>query len=312
MKKADDYVLFIDESGKSKFSDVGDHFLLCGLVINKDLNTALSNYMVSLKNKSGIPPDKNIHAFDLFEDEKIRGKRLKITKIITFFERLLRLIEGCEFRCYIVQVDKRPYINRIEKTARKNKIRPEIITKYLMLHDIHDLLYESLTSKLILEFGHFLHQEESIGEIMAESRRQDDHAALEAFVAATQSSNYLPETHYEMWSKHSFERIHGLTFQNKKGLSFGLEIADLFAWAHLNSAFGVSRPVSSKAKLSRINKRLLRVEKLLEGSLRKRKVETMTPAKIKTVASKRVTEFANKLKEYKKLSNFGAPTRSPW
>lgn len=300
MKKADDYIFFLDESGKSKFSDIGDHFLLCGLIINKNLHTALSSYMVSLKEKSGIPSDKNIHAFDLFEDEKIMGKRIKINKINTFFERLLKLVEGCEFKCFIVQVDKRPYIRKIERAAKRNKVSLKAITNYLKLHDIHDLLYESLSRRLILEFGHFLDQEDSVGEIMAESRRQDDHATLEAFVAATQSSNYLPETLYETWSKQSFTKIHSLTFQNKKGLSFGLELADLFAWAHLNNEIGVTRPVDTNTKMKRIKKRLSEVEKLLGDSLRKKKVEIMTIQKIKSVAKDRVSEFAKKLKEYKK------------
>ncbi|MBU1256730.1 hypothetical protein KKA49_03525, partial [Patescibacteria group bacterium] len=77
MHKKETYVLFFDESGKSKIVDIGNHFLLCGLVINKDLHMALSSYMISLKNKSGISVSKNIHDFDLFENEKINGKRIK-------------------------------------------------------------------------------------------------------------------------------------------------------------------------------------------------------------------------------------------
>ncbi len=69
MERKDRYILFIDESGKSKFSDIGSHFLLSGLIINRDLHTALSHYMISLKEKSDIPTDENIHAFDLFENE---------------------------------------------------------------------------------------------------------------------------------------------------------------------------------------------------------------------------------------------------
>ena len=60
------YILFIDESGKSKLSDIGDRFLLSGVIIEKGLHHALSDFMVSLKSKNNIPVDANIHAYDLF------------------------------------------------------------------------------------------------------------------------------------------------------------------------------------------------------------------------------------------------------
>ena len=72
MARSENYILLIDESGKSKLSDHGEHFLLSCIIINKDLHSALSNYMVSLKERSGVPTDDNIHAFNLFEDEKER------------------------------------------------------------------------------------------------------------------------------------------------------------------------------------------------------------------------------------------------
>ena len=78
---------------------------------------------------------------------------------------------------------------------------------------------------MILEFGYFLEQHKAVGEVVAESRRQDDEATLRAFVDSTNSSRFEEGTIYKTWSQYSFNRIHSLTFQNKKGLSFGLEIA---------------------------------------------------------------------------------------
>ncbi|MBU1457202.1 hypothetical protein KJ845_00655, partial [Patescibacteria group bacterium] len=180
MHKKETYVLFFDESGKSKIVDIGNHFLLCGLVINKDLHMALSSYMISLKNKSGISVSKNIHDFDLFENEKINGKRIKISKIDTFFERLLRLVEGSDFECFVLLIDKKPYIKKMEKASRRKNVSLGAIGKYLKRNQAHDFLYEILAKKLFLRFGNFLYAEDSVGEIVAESRRWDDHATLSA------------------------------------------------------------------------------------------------------------------------------------
>ena len=54
------YVLFIDESGKSKLGDTGDKFLLSSVIIEKSLHEALSSFMISLKRKNNISTLKKI------------------------------------------------------------------------------------------------------------------------------------------------------------------------------------------------------------------------------------------------------------
>ena len=129
MSKRDRYVLFIDESGKTKLSDPGDHFLLSGLIINRDLHTALSHYMISLKEKSGISTEENIHAFDLFEDEKRRTRlpagtlvssHIVHSRIDTFFERLMSLVEGANIKVMIFRIDKAPYMAKVALIPRRH------------------------------------------------------------------------------------------------------------------------------------------------------------------------------------------------
>jgi len=312
MKKLNNYILFIDESGKSKLSDIGDNFLLCGLIIDKDLHAALSSYMISLKEKFGIPPNENIHAFDLFEDEKIKiegaKKRMPLSKINTFLTRLSHVVQGSEIVCLIVRMDKRPYKKMISTTARRKKVSDRALTNYLKRGGLHGFLYEALTRKLILEFGHFLQEEDAHGEVVAESRRQDDHAVLEAFLSATTTSKYKAQTIYHTWSKFSFKRIHGLTFQNKKGLSFGLEIADLFAWSHFNKHYGKQRLFSSRSKNIRVDARLKRIGKIIEDLCIRKKPEDITLPKLKKVAGDRVSEFTETLQQYK---SFSVPSGTP-
>lgn len=52
---------------------------------------------------------------------------------------------------------------------------------------------------------------------------------------ATERTKYFKNKNYKCYSESAFNRITTLSFQNKKGLSFGLELSDLFAWAKWNS-----------------------------------------------------------------------------
>lgn len=294
--KLTNYILFLDESGKSKLSDPSDSFLLCGIVIDQDLHFALSNYMVSLKGKSNISAEENIHAYDLFENEKVRDRFLKKGDIEEFFNRFCMLIQGAEIQCWTVRVKKGEFQQMVRKAAKRIGWSEKRVLNYLKQEGLHDFLYEALSRKLILEFGHFLEKQDAVGEVIAESRRWDDHAVLQAFVDSTDSSKFEEGTHYHSWSKYSFRRLHSLVFQNKKGLSFGLEVADLFAWAHFNNHHGLARTYKSSAKEKRIRTRLKRVDEVMKKTLIKDGVEEMTTTKIKSVAEDRVSKFTDILR----------------
>lgn len=308
MSKIDNYILFIDESGKSKLSDVGDHFILCGIIINKDLNSALSHYMLSLKEKSAISPDENIHAFDLFESENVKSVHHKHQHITVFFDRLCALVQGADIKCIIVRISKLEYKAMVNKRAKELNITDKNINNRLKKAYLHDFLYEALARKLILQFGHFLEKKDACGEVVAESRRQDDDAMLRAFIDSTQLSKFKDNTHYKLWSGSSFRRIYSMVFQNKKGLSFGLEVADLFAWAHFNNHYGKARIFPSKAKNKRVDKRLKKVDQIMKESLMKDDVEDITKTKLNNLAGDRVSKFTDLLKSIRPISIFGDPT----
>jgi len=317
-----DYVLFIDESGKSKLSDDHNDFLLSGLVIDRDLHSALSTYMVSLKEKSDIPTDENIHAFDLFEGEREktydtdgtplknkdgtrRHKRIPYSRIDTFFTRLTGLIEGADAFCFVYRVDKSWYRDRIERTARRRGVSAKLVVDFIKRKGLNDFLYEALARKLILEFGHFLEEEDAHGEVMAESRRQEDAAVLSAFLSAGQKSTFELTPRFQVWSRSCLRRIHSLTFQNKKGLSFGLEVADLFGWAHFNKTYGRAFPIKSAAKVRRVMARIDCVDELMQLLYKKKKPEVISRSMLGTIAHDRVSEFTEALDEYR------APSVSP-
>jgi Protein of unknown function (DUF3800) len=295
-----EYTLFLDESGKTSFRDDSDEerFLICGVIIDKSLHEALSHYMLSLKEKSGIPPHSNIHAYDLFEKEEINDGPITYLKIGQFFTRFAHLIEGAEFKTILVEISKKEYKEKISKMASKYGVTVKPVLKHLKKSQVNDFLYESLTRKIILEFGNFLEKNNAVGDIVAESRRGADSSVLKGFVDSTDSKLYSEGSQYCKWSKSGFERINSLTFQNKKGLSFGLEAADFFAWAYFNTNY-FYRKQSSEAKNKRVRIRLRKGIELLSGAyLNSKMPEYITPAKLRSIASNRVSLFNDELNKF--------------
>lgn len=295
---SNNYILFIDESGKSKLSDTDDKFLLSAVIIEKDLHFSLSNFLVSLKRKNGIPIDVNIHAYDLFEKEKILDVKLKHKEINYFFDHFIHLVRSTEMECLLYEVDKRPFIDRVKKKAKSKKVTEKAIIKYLQNKGNHDILYEIITAKIILYFGKFLEDKKATGEVLVESRRQDDEAVLKGFILATERSKYYENKHFKCYSKSAFNRITTLSFQNKKGLSVGLELADLFAWAKWNS-INLQKPSKSKAQEKRVKCKIEEVVDVLANNSVK-KPEKVSVTSSSAVGGFRVSEFINSLKDYKK------------
>lgn len=254
--------------------------------------------MISLKRKNNIPTDVNIHAYDLFEKEEVLHVNLKNSEINYFFEHFIHLVRGTEMSCILYEVDKRPFVEKINKKAQKTNSTEKAIFRYLKTKGNHDILYEILTAKIILEFGKFLDKEDAIGEIIVESRRQDDGAVLGGFMLATESSKYIKNKHYRCYSESAFKRITTLSFQNKKGLSFGLELSDLFAWAKWNSNDLQRKPVS-KAKEKRIKDKIKKVVEVLKDH-KVKAPEKVIITSSSAVGGYRVSEFINYLNEYKK------------
>ena len=291
------YILFIDESGKSKLSDTCDRFLLSGVIIEKGLHNALSDFMISLKSKNKILIDANIHAYDLFEKEEIKNIKLSKKGIDYFFEHFIHLVRGTEMKCVLYEIDKRPLVDKVKKKAKSLSVAEKVIFKYIQSKNCHDILYEILTAKIILQFGKFLEENDAMGEIVVESRRQDDGAVLKGFMLATEGSYYMNNKNIKNNCSSAFNRITSLSFQNKKGLSFGLELADLFAWAKWNSLSLYIKPKSA-AQEKRVKLKIKEVVKILADH------KVKTPEKILVTSSSvvggiRVSEFINSVYYYK-------------
>lgn len=114
---------------------------------------------------------------------------------------------------------------------------------------------------------------------------------------ATERTKYFENKNYKCYSESAFNRITTLSFQNKKGLSFGLELSDLFAWAKWNSK-ELQKKTESKAQEKRIKSKIKEVVSILKDHKVKAS-EVISIRKTSAVGGYRVSEFIKSLKEFK-------------
>jgi len=278
--------LFIDESGKSKLSDEGDFFILTSFIIDKDLHDSISKIMLNFKKKYSLPTDENIHAYDLFEKEELKSVKIKIKEIDTFFDHLLHLVRSVEFDVITQKINKTHLKKTVENKRKKLKLESsKTLYTYLGKQGYLDILYEILTTRAILEFSQKL-DKETLGEVVAETRKQDDLAVINAYLRAKDTSKYITKVNKNK-AKKAHEKITTIKFQNKKGLSYGLEIADLFSWAKWNEKEIARSSGYSKAKRGRIKKRISQIIDILsEKKLKKIEVINTQTSKEDIVAER--------------------------
>jgi hypothetical protein len=123
-----------------------------------------------------------------------------------------------------------------------------------------------LATKTILEFSRTLQEKNCSGTIIAETRNYNDEALIRGFKTATDKNKFEESSPDYKNAKQAHDLIYGIGFENKFGLSYGLEIADLFAWAKTNETVVLRHKEYSKAKLNRITNRIKSVIKILKDN----------------------------------------------
>jgi hypothetical protein len=301
------YLLFIDESGKSKLTDMGDSFLLSGFIIEKGLHDAINKLMLDFKNKHNINTDQNIHAFELFEKESIKNKKLTHTQISLFFKHLISLISMSDFKTILFKIDKRDLRNRVIKLAKKKKVSEKEIHRYMKRNGDQDVLYEILVTKVVHEFSKTLAELRASGSIIAETRAYNDEALIKGFKSAIDKNKYTENSLSFRHAKTAYENISSLTFENKKAVSYGLEVSDLFAWAKLNEKEVLRFAEYSNAKLKRVKARIKEVNSILKDN-KQNKVQNIKLDPRNEIVGNRVSRIIKDLESYR-IDISGDPMR---
>ncbi len=226
--------MYVDESGGHGLTDTrSDSFLLAGLVMENYEDSDISAYFEFLKRKHGIQEGQHFHSVDLFE---ARGSDvyLKPKKARAIVGSLAEFIKTVPVEMKVLSLTKKNLkevlgINRsLDKGALSKKLRDG----GALGSEIRDIAYDILASDLFLWFSsHSLWKAGSKGGIIAESRKESDHALMTAFLQCKEPDSY--KSNEKMIRKRvdkMSKRVTSIKFENKTGECSGLEIADLVSY----------------------------------------------------------------------------------
>ena len=287
------YNLYIDESGVANLCDYqSKFFILSAVAIEEGSVKELAAYFSYIKKRYGLPNDKNLHAVGLFEDKK-SDFYLSASKCRNFCKSVAEFIETSPFAISTSCLDK-----NILRTILKMPDRYEFRGSKDHGED-KDIGYEVLARKIFLGFAQFLRANKSHGAIIAESRRGADYRLLKTFLYSQEPNQFNHNPRLQMYAKELRERVFSISFENKKGLNAGLEIADLISYL-------INRKVS---------RRLLSLENRGSNALwrsveRRSDFHSLSPSAFDKFAKDRIHEIAMRIaKRLDANSDLVNPTR---
>jgi hypothetical protein len=233
------YNLYIDEPGTANINEYRDtFFVISGIILESQFDHDVTSYFTFLKRRYGLQEQVNFHAAEFFEN-----KNNKLFNTISD--------DTAKEFCYSLgEFLKTIPLNIVSHAIDKNLLRavlkmPENLphgTKKLTLED-RDIGYQIIVRKLLFEFTSHLIKQESFGSVIAESRRESDKVFLQAFLESQESFRFREKPYYYSISDEARKRISSVRFENKRGLTGGLEIADICSYVvyrHLHNSLHTS------------------------------------------------------------------------
>jgi hypothetical protein len=231
---SDKITLYLDESGKSSLKSIEDPFIITGTVINDKEISSIEGFFTYIKRKYQIDIDRPFHSYDIFENpqSKLSDKALQsLAKSLSEFISLIPV------HVRVLEVDKMLFrkvigieSNQDFKGDRKRK-------------EMKDYPYRVMASILFGWFAQTLKRNNTIGQVVADSRRGADHQLLKTL-------NICKEGHIPYPNSKTAEQINdhitAICFAEKNYLSGGLEITDLISYV---TFFKVRRKISANKNI---------------------------------------------------------------
>lgn len=218
------YSLYIDESGVANLCDYQSRFfILSAVAIEEKIVKELAAYFSYIKKRYALPDENNLHAVGLFEDKK-SDFYLGAAKCKNFCKSVGEFIETSPFAISVSCLDK-SILREILKMPDRYEFRGSKDHG-----EDKDIGYEILARKIFLGYAQFLKKSKSYGSITAESRRGADHRLLKTFLYSQEPNQFNHNSRLQVYAKELRDRVFSMSFENKKGLNAGLEIADLISY----------------------------------------------------------------------------------
>lgn len=232
--KSNKLSLYLDESGKSSLLEVKDPFIITGTIIHDDEIKAIEGFFTYIKRKFKIDENQPFHSYHTFEEPNTKLSDSTLQELAASLSEFISLIP---IKTRILSVDKNKFRDvlgvKTDEDFKGDKTRKEM----------RDYPYRVMAADLFSWFAKELSTSNSIGQVVADSRRGGDHQLLKTL-------NFCKEGHVPYKdaksSKDINDRITAICFAEKNFLAGGLEITDLISYV---TYFKVRRLISANSHI---------------------------------------------------------------
>ena len=289
-----EYLLYLDESGTANLAQYKDIYFIIGtLVVESSADSELSGYLKHLKRRYGFKESEVLHAFEIFEDRESPVYIKDNTKCKEFTESITEFIENASFKIKVYVVDK-DILRKILKTPDGYKFKGN--KKH---SEDKDFPYEILTKQIIFDYSYFLKKNKGMGAIIAESRGNADRVVIQSFNNA-QNTNESDTDILKRKKQNIRDKIHSISFANKKSVRSGLELVDIISYCtnlELSKKIKKRDPRGIKQMWEKIKTQLLPNGNF--NILTKREIHVLNKDKIHKISDR----IQNRMKEFRDLVN---------
>lgn len=214
--------LFIDESGKSSLSDYNNTtFILTGVILDNNELQTTEGFFNYIKLKYNLPPEMPFHSYEIFEHP---AKKLKNSDLMGLSKTISEFLSLIPVKIYIAEVNKEDFRSVL---GIRN---PEDLKGSSEKKEMKDFPYRVAASYIFARFGEYLKNKDSMGQIIADSRKGGDHQLLKTLDLCKEKAVPIKDIYH----KAIRERVSAICFAEKNFLSGGLEITDLISYVKFN------------------------------------------------------------------------------
>lgn len=220
------YLLYVDESGSGNLADDSQNLIITGVIMENNADSEISGYFSYLKKIYKLPEGYSFHSYDLFEGNR-SGFSLSAQKAKKLVDSLIEFIKIIPIAASIHYLDKKDLREFLGMSYNKK----EYFAGSEEPKRWKDIPYEILASKIFFWFAKYVNNADKTarGAVVAESRREADHALLRAYLRC-KTPTQLNSINLKRCSEKMQKQISSIRFEEKTGFWPGLEIADLFSY----------------------------------------------------------------------------------
>ncbi len=280
------HLLYVDESGFGNLADSRQNLLLTGLIVEEKEDSEISAYFNYIKKIYKIVEGTTFHSYDLFENPK---SKLYLTpkKALKLVASLIEFIKIIPIKVSIRYLDKKRLRDFFKMKDGENRY----FTGSEEAERWKDIPYEVLASKIFFWFADYVASDKkSRGSIVAESRKESDHALLRSYLRCKTPSQYNSQN-MRKCSEKMQRVVSSIRFEGKIGCRPGLEIVDLFSYVAYQS-------ITNKLRTKHFKERnFASLWRAIKSKIDNKKISEANNRTFKTyLFSRRVYKISNKVK----------------